>query len=85
MDTYVYEKGPFMVLDILIAIKAHQDPPPGPPPHGPPSPWRRDRADRDDEGTQGHGDRTPHLHRVEIVVLGGGRRARDADVPELVL
>eukprot|EP00667_Euglena_gracilis_P022951 EG_transcript_25720 len=26
MDTFVYEKGPFMVLDILIAIKAHQDP-----------------------------------------------------------
>eukprot|EP01004_Peranema_trichophorum_P008241 NODE_6997_length_820_cov_158.601148_g6396_i0.p1 GENE.NODE_6997_length_820_cov_158.601148_g6396_i0~~NODE_6997_length_820_cov_158.601148_g6396_i0.p1 ORF type:complete len:205 (-),score=34.59 NODE_6997_length_820_cov_158.601148_g6396_i0:147-761(-) len=26
LDTYVYKKGPFMVLDILIAIKAHQDP-----------------------------------------------------------
>jgi|UniRef100_A0A7S4LEX2 hypothetical protein len=26
LDTFVYEKGPFMVLDILIAIKAHQDP-----------------------------------------------------------
>jgi len=26
IDTYVYRKGPFMVLDILIAIKSHQDP-----------------------------------------------------------
>lgn len=26
LDTFVYKKGPFMVLDILIAIKAHQDP-----------------------------------------------------------
>eukprot|EP01012_Entosiphon_sulcatum_P056035 TRINITY_DN7893_c0_g1_i1.p1 TRINITY_DN7893_c0_g1~~TRINITY_DN7893_c0_g1_i1.p1 ORF type:complete len:203 (+),score=39.96 TRINITY_DN7893_c0_g1_i1:29-610(+) len=26
VDSYTYEKGPFMVLDVLIAIKAHQDP-----------------------------------------------------------